>query len=168
MLVSIMKAEDDSVEVPISTTENCKLCGIIVPFCYSSHPSFLTPCSSLISALTLSFLREKVANWCTCYPLIYNCIYLFSCKELLTNYCSSVAPPASISFRSFRAKLNFLKKYCIFLLLGQKKNTSEYSFLLFLLCLCLKRDCFVPLKRLANAHAYPKGLPHGRHNDYIF
>ena len=54
---------------------------------------------------------------------VYNCTYLFSCKELLTNCCSSVAPPASISFRYLRAKLNFFKIYCIFLLLGQKKHT---------------------------------------------
>ena len=45
-----------------STKESCKLCGIIVQFSYSSHPFFLTPCSSLISALTLLSLPEKVAN----------------------------------------------------------------------------------------------------------
>ena len=105
-----------------STTENCQLCGIIFQFSYSSHPFFLTPCSFLTSALALLFLPEKVANWCTCYPLIYNCIYRFSCKELLTNCCSSVAQLASISFCYLRAKLNFLKLYCIFLLLGQKKH----------------------------------------------
>ena len=62
MLVSIMKAEDDSVEVPILLQKNGKVCGIIVQFSYSSHPFFLTPCRFLINALTLLFLPGKVAN----------------------------------------------------------------------------------------------------------
>ena len=62
MLASIMKAEDDSVEVTIPLQKIGKLCGIIVQFSYSSHPFFLTTCSTLISALTLLFLPEKVAN----------------------------------------------------------------------------------------------------------
>ena len=57
-----MKAEDDSVKVPIPLHKNCKLCGIIVQFSYSSHLFFLTPCSSFISELTLLFLPKKVAN----------------------------------------------------------------------------------------------------------
>ena len=51
MLVSIMKAQDDSVEVPIPLQKITKLCGIIVQFSRSTHPFFLIPCRSLISAL---------------------------------------------------------------------------------------------------------------------
>ena len=58
---------------------------------------------------------------------IYNCFYLLSCKALLTNCCSSVAPPASISFRYLRAKLNFLKIYCIFYYQGKKHKRIQFS-----------------------------------------
>ena len=89
----------------------------------------------------------------TCYPLINNCIYLFICKELLTNCCYSVAPLASISFRYLRAKLNCF----VFFIIRAKKHRQIQTqantvFYCFCLVYILKRIALFLFLCLVNAH----------------